>query len=182
MRPHSGPALYMEQISAQPPMQRLPSNCQVIIQGCNTKCLTLPLPIKLKFSYLLMSTCHSIRSHSVLKNVLTKLENSYQTYVNTYKTHTKATHHRGTGQPLEKDLNPQDQDIDIPIDYQHDNIDDFENVENENHTQLRDLTNKVDHLQHKIDVTEGQPTEAINCLECELCRLSLALHQHCQNL
>ena len=57
-----------------------------------------------------------------------------------------ATHHRGTGQPLEKDGTPQDQDIDIPNDYQHKDIDDFENVENENHTQLIDLTNEVGHL------------------------------------
>ena len=63
-----------------------------------------------------------------------------------YKTHTMATCHRGTGQPLEKDPNPQDQDIDIPNDYLHEDIDDFENVKNENHTWLRDLTNKVDHL------------------------------------
>ena len=31
-------------------------------------------------------------------------------------------------------------------------------------------------MQHKLEVTEGQPTEAINCLEHDLCRLSLALH------
>ena len=55
-----------------------------------------------------------------------------------------ATYHRGTGQPVEKDLNLQDQDIDIPNDYQHEDIDYFENVEKENHTRLRDLTNKVD--------------------------------------
>ena len=36
-------------------------------------------------------------------------------------------------------------------------------------------TNEVDYLQHKIEVTKGQPTEAINNLECELHRLSLAL-------
>ena len=122
-----------------------------------------------------MSTCHSLRSHSPLKKVLTKLENSYQMYVNMYKTQTMVTHHRGTGQPLEKHPNPQDQDIDIPNDYQHEDIDDFENVKNEDYTRLRHLTNKVDQLHHKIEVTKGQPTDAINCLECELCRLSLAL-------
>ena len=121
-----------------------------------------------------MSTCHSLRSHSSFKKVLTKLENSYQTHVNTYKSHTLATCHRGTGQPLEKDPNPQDQDIDIPNDYQHEDIGDFENIKNEDHTQLRDLTNKVDHLQHKIEVTEGQPTEAITHLECEVHRLPIA--------
>ena len=93
-----------------------------------------------------MSTCHSLRSCAPLMKVLTKLENSYKTYVNIYKTHTMATHHRGTGQPLEKDRNPQDQDINIPNDYLHEDIDDFENVENENHTQLRDLTKEIDNL------------------------------------
>ena len=44
-----------------------------------------------------------------------------------------ATHHGGTGQPLEMDPNPQAQDINIPHNY-HEDIDDFENVEHENHT------------------------------------------------
>ena len=41
--------------------------------------------------------------------------------------HTMATHHRGTGQPLEMDPKPQAQDIDIPNDYLED-MDDFENI------------------------------------------------------
>ena len=64
-----------------------------------------------------MSTCHSLGLHSPFKKVLTKLENSYQTYVNMYKTHTMAACHRGTGQPLEKDPNPQDVDSDLPNGY-----------------------------------------------------------------
>ena len=55
------------------------------------------------------------------------------------------THHRRTGQPPEKDSNPQEQDIDIPNEYQKD-IYDFKNIEHENHTQLRDFTNVVDYL------------------------------------
>ena len=81
-----------------------------------------------------------------------------------------ATSHRGTGQPFERNPNPQEQDIDNPNDYQHEDIDDFENVEDENHTRLNDLTMVLDHLRLKVDATEGQPTEAINCLECELHR------------
>ena len=88
-----------------------------------------------------MSACHSLRQHSPLKKVLNKLEDSYKTYINTYKTHTMATHHRGTAQPLEMDTNPQEQDTDIPNDYQHEDMDYFENGEHENHTQLRDLIN-----------------------------------------
>ena len=87
-----------------------------------------------------------------------------------------ATHHRGTGPPLERDPNHQEQDIDTPNDYEHEDIDDFENVENENHTQLNDLTKALDYLQIKVDAAKGQSTEAINHLECELHRLSLALH------
>ena len=77
---------------------------------------------------------------------------------------------------MERDPNPQEQDIDTPNDYQHEDIDNFENVENENHTQLNDFTKALDHLRLKADATEGQPTEARNCLECEFYRLSLALH------
>ena len=83
--------------------------------------------------------------HSPLKKVLNKLGDSYQTYVNMYKMHTMATLHRGTGQPLEMDPNPQAQDIDIPNDYLED-MDDFQNMEHENHLQLKELTNELDHL------------------------------------
>ena len=79
-----------------------------------------------------MSACSNLRMHSPLKKVLNKLGDSYQTYVNTYKMHTMATHHGGTGQPSEMDPNPQAQDIDIPNDYPED-MDDFENIEHENH-------------------------------------------------
>ena len=119
-----------------------------------------------------MSAHCSLRSHSPLKKVLNKLGGSCQTYINTYKTHMMATCHGGTGKPLERDPNTQEQDIDTPIDYQHEDINDFENVETENHNQLNDLTKALDHLQIKVDTAEGQPTEAINCLECKLHGLS----------
>ena len=93
-----------------------------------------------------MSGHHSLRSHSQLKKVFHKLEDSYQTYLNTYKAHTMATHQGGTGQPLERNPSPQEQDIDTPNDYQHEDIDNFENMEDENHTQLNDLTKALDHL------------------------------------
>ena len=92
-----------------------------------------------------MSACHSYQTHSPLKKVLSKLEDSYQTYINTNEAHTMATCHGGTVQPPEKDPNPQEQDIDIPNEYQED-IHDFENIEHENHVWLRDLMNVVDYL------------------------------------
>ena len=51
-----------------------------------------------------------------------------------------ATYHRGAGQPLDRDITPHEQDIDIPNDYHHENMDNFENVEQENHTTLKALT------------------------------------------
>ena len=40
---------------------------------------------------------------------------------------------------------------------------------------MKELTNELDHLQHKVEAAKNQPTEAICHLEHELHRLSLAL-------
>ena len=53
-------------------------------------------------------------------------------------------------------------------------MDNFENMEHENHTTLKTLTQEFDNLWQKVETAEGQPMEAINHLECELHRLSLA--------
>ena len=92
-----------------------------------------------------MSAHHNFQKHSLLKKVLNKIEDSYQTYVNSYKTHTMATCHGGTGKPLEKDSDPQETDITIHDEYQAD-VNDFENVELNHHARLRDLTNEIDYM------------------------------------
>ena len=76
-----------------------------------------------------MSADHNLRSRSPLKTVLNKLGDSYQTYVNTYKTHAIATHHGCTGQPLDRDPTPHVQRTDILSDLHHEDMDNFENVE-----------------------------------------------------
>ena len=81
--------------------------------------------------------------HSPLKKVLNKKEDSYQTYVNSYKTHAMATCHGGMGKPSEKDSHPQENDVTIHNEYQAD-INDFENIEPDHHG--RDLTNEIDYL------------------------------------
>ena len=140
-----------------------------------TVCLKLPLPSKYIFcSYPLMLAHHSLRSHSPLKSVLNKIGDSYQTYCNTYKTHTMATHHRGAGQPSDRDPNLPEQDTDTPSDHLED-IDNFENVKHENHTTLKALTRNLDDLWHRGENANGQPMEAIYHLEHELHRLSLTL-------
>ena len=70
-----------------------------------------------------MSACHNIGLHSLLKTVLNKLGDFYQTYISTYKTHAMATHHRGAGQHLDRDPTPQEQGPDIPNDYHHEDMD-----------------------------------------------------------
>ena len=47
-----------------------------------------------------------------------------------------ATHHGGAGQPLDRDTAQHGQDTDIPKDYHHEDMDNFENAEQENHTNL----------------------------------------------
>ena len=93
-----------------------------------------------------MSVCCNLLSCSPLKTVLNKLGDSYQTYINTYKTHAMATHHRGAGQPLDRDPTPQEQGTDVLNDYHHENMDNFENVEHETHTTLKALTRDLDDL------------------------------------
>ena len=124
----------MDQISAQPPEQRLPSvdtshppgNPQ---EPCTT-CLTLPLPSKwICYSiFSLMSAQCNLRLHSPLKTVFNKLGDTYQVYCDTYKTHAMATCHRGPGQPLDRDATPNgpDTDVDIQNNYHHEDTGDFE--------------------------------------------------------
>ena len=56
-----------------------------------------------------------------------------------------ATCHGGAGQPSDWDPNPPEQDTDIPSDHLEE-MDNFENVEHENHTTLKALTTNLDDL------------------------------------
>ena len=68
-----------------------------------------------------------------------------------------ATHHRGTGQPLEETFTSHEQNLDIPTEYYHEDMDNFENVEYENHTTLKTLTRDFDNLWHRVETAKGQP-------------------------
>ena len=93
-----------------------------------------------------MSACHNPRLLFPLKTVLNKLGDSYQTYITTYKTKAMTTCHRGAGQPLDRNHNLPEQGTDAPSDYNHEDMDNFENVEQENHTSLKALTRNLDDL------------------------------------
>ena len=67
-------------------------------------------------------------------------------------------------------------DVNILHDYHHEDSIDFENVEQENHTNLATLMRDLDDLCHRIQAGEGQPMEALHHIEQELQRLSIALY------
>ena len=94
--------------------------------------------------------CHNLRTHSSLKTVLNRLGDTYQAYCNTYKTHTVATCREGSGQPLDRDATMTGKDIDVDNlqDFHHKDTDDFENIEQENHTSLAAITRELDDLHH----------------------------------
>ena len=86
-----------------------------------------------------------------------------------------ATHCRGAGQLLDRDTAHHGQNTDILSDYHHEDKDNFENAEQETHTNLATLTQDLNDLCHRALAGEGQPMEAIHYIECKLHRLSLAL-------
>ena len=92
-----------------------------------------------------MPAHYSLTLHYPLKSVLNKIGDSYQTYYNTYKTHAMATNHGGAGQPLDRDPNLPQQDTDLTSNHLED-IDNFKNVEHENHTTMKALTRNLDDL------------------------------------
>ena len=82
-----------------------------------------------------------------------------------------ATHHGGSGQPLDRDatLTGKDTDVNILHNCHHEDTEDFENVEQEkeqeNHTNLAALTRELDDLCHRVQAGESQPAEAQHHIE-----------------
>ena len=76
--------------------------------------------------------------------------------------------------PLDRDPNLHKQGTDI-LSNHLEHMDNFENVEHENHTTLKALTRDRDDLRHRVETAKDQPMGAINHLECEIHRLSLVL-------
>ena len=57
-----------------------------------------------------MLACQRLRTHSPIKKLLHKLQNSIQTYINYHKTHAMATHYGGIGDTSMD--NPESKNID----------------------------------------------------------------------
>ena len=69
-----------------------------------------------------MLTHRRSQTHSPIKRLFHKLENSIQTYINSHKTHALATHYGGVGDTSME--NPETQDMDNVIEdaFQDENI------------------------------------------------------------
>ena len=185
VRPCSGTALYVEQINTQPSIWRLPSiifkSSYENLQDNCTSCLASPLPSKwiyfiFIFVIMLMSACCSLRFHSPLKTVFGKIGDTYQAYCHMYKTHTMATCHGGSGQHLDRDINVYENTaIKHAQEFHHINTNDFEYSETNNPARLTAITRELDDLCQQVQAW-GQPSEALNHIECKLQRLSIWLH------
>ena len=176
------------------PIQRLPSKISnhqpESIQNRDnyTSCLALLLPSKWSYYFYititLMSAHHSLRLHILLKTVFGKTGYYYQAYCNTYKTHVMATHHGGSGDHLDRDIDEtretqttKDTNVEDTQDFHPVEKDHFENWEHNNPTILTAHTREVDDLHQCVEAGEKQPTETLNCIECKLQRLSIFLNQ-----
>ena len=69
-----------------------------------------------------MLTCLRLWTHSPIKKLFHKLENSIQTYINYHKTHTMATRYGGMGDTSMEHPETQDIDNDSQDNFQEENI------------------------------------------------------------
>ena len=113
-----------------------------------------------------MLTHRRLQTHSPIKRLFNKLENSIQTYINYHKTHAMATHFSGVGDTSMENPETQDVDNNSEVDFQDEHI-------------VQKLLCKTEHLKQAIEDRNNDPREAIQQLEQRLNRLTLTLH--CSN-
>ena len=113
-----------------------------------------------------MSAHQKLGTCSPIKKILYTIGDSYQTYINYYKTHTMTTHYGGIGKPLDNDSDTQDTDANIQDEYQAD-INDLEHIEPDHQAGLRDLTHEIKQLWQTVKTNDNDPMDAISHLECK---------------
>ena len=102
-------------------------------------------------------------THSPIKRLFHKLENSIQTYINYHKTHAMATHFGGVVETSMENPGTQDVDKISEDDFQDENI-------------VQTLLCKTECLKQVIEDRDNDPREAIHELEKWLNRSTLTLH------
>ena len=127
--------------------------------------------------------------HSPLKTVLGKIGDRYQAYCATYKMHAKAAHHEGTGCLFNGDINinaedPEPTDIDNESTHSSDATITLGGPEAEshpkdpihsNHDKLTAVRREINDFCQSVDNGEGQPAKTLDCIECKLQNLLIAL-------
>ena len=109
-----------------------------------------------------MLTRQQLHTHSPIKRLFSKLENSIQTYINYHKTHAMATHFSGVGDTSME--NPETQDVD--------NVSEDESQDED---LVKKLLCKTACLKQFVEDRDNEPREAIHDLEQRLNRLTLTL-------
>ena len=109
-----------------------------------------------------MLTHQRLQTHSTIKKLFHKLENSIQTYINYHKTHTMATHYGGMGDTSMENPETQDIDNDSQDNFQEENI-------------IQQLICKTEQLRQTIEDRDNDPRDVIHQLEQKLNQLTLTL-------
>ena len=109
-----------------------------------------------------MLTRQRLQTHSPIKRLFHKLENSIQTYINYQKTHTMVTYYGGVGDTSMEDPEIQDVDNTSQDDFQDESI-------------VQNLLCKTECLKQAVEDRDNDSSEAIQQLEQRLNRLTLTL-------
>ena len=110
-----------------------------------------------------MLTGQRSQTHSPIKRLYHKLENSIQTYINYHKTHAVATCYGGVGDTSMENPENRDLDNDSQDNFQDENI-------------VQQLIRKTEWLRQAIEDRDNDPRDAIHQLEQRLNWLTLTLH------
>ena len=109
-----------------------------------------------------MLTHQRLWTHSPIKKLFHKLENSIQTYINYHRTHAMATHYSGMGETSMENPETQDIDNDSQDNFQEENI-------------IQQLICEMEWLRQTIEDRDNDPRDAIHQLEQKLNHLTLTL-------
>ena len=106
-----------------------------------------------------------MHTHSTIKRLFSKLENSIQTYINYHKTHAMATHFSGVGNTSMENSKTQD-------------VDNVSEDESQDEDIIKQSLCETACLKQYIEDRDNEPREAIHDLEQRLNELTLTLcHQ-----
>ena len=134
---------------------------------------------------IVLCTCQPITVQdicSLLKTVLGKIGDRYQAYCSTYTMHAMATCHGGVSHPLDRGLDirakdPEHADIENESTHSSDTTVDLAGPEAVGHLEdlvygnqdrLTALMREINKLHQRVAAGEGQLSETLDCIACEL--------------